>query len=592
MTTFNTGNPVPSTDGRDLSDNAETIDELVDSSLFSTTTRTGKNVLTRKGLEAQYVFTAINNGVWAAGQTFTAVNQFMVFSGTAYKPKNSTTLPYVVGATPVGDGNVEVVANLSTAQGDTRYHREFPDLASIVAAIDIADGQAVRFKERSTSNGGGTIVDIVLASSVTPDTFSVIQCVGAPTLAAVLRPIPAMSVSMFGDDSLTAVRAAAVAFILANDVTLQAGNNVIRHGRATNMLIQSAEDGQPNRVHQEPRNNIASGTVVKWDWMFDPFETDPNNYRIASVFNKIGDLNGTGEGAIAVLNGKSVGAAFGNWPSWHFGFSDDSVNGVAAKLMFFDTSDDQFRTPMKGMWHVGKSITSGDYITASNKIYFAATTGVTGATLPSHSSGTVSDGGVDWTFDKTPDGNSVRPVWMICDRDDMPMFGLSLDNRGQFLKPIAIGREGVIDFHGDSDLLHTRFRPLTGGSGERITDWVTQDGNGLLRMDATTKQLKTTGLARVVTAVVQNATDSPSAAETELVRFGNTSAQDIVRFLGGVADQVFMVDTTTAGSGFTTIKGNVSAIKTKGNVDIVLTEFQVVHFKMNFDGTRAIQIQS
>jgi len=123
MTTFNTGNPVPSTDGRDLSDNAETIDAIVNGATQTTASRTGKGLSTIKNLENQYVFTAINNGVWASGQTFTAVNQFMVFSGTAYKPKNSTTLPYVVGATPVGDANVEVVGNLSTAQGDARYSR-------------------------------------------------------------------------------------------------------------------------------------------------------------------------------------------------------------------------------------------------------------------------------------------------------------------------------------------------------------------------------------------------------------------------------------------------------------------------------------
>lgn len=195
MTTFNTGNLVPSTDGRDLSDNAETIDEFVEGSTQTTITRTGKNVLTRLGLEAQYVFTAINNGVWAAGQSFTAVNQFMVFSGTAFKPKNSTTLPYVVGATPVGDPNVEVVANLSTAQGDARYIREFDDLAGPITASDLADGQSIRFKERSTGNGGGGIGDVVLLSSVTipagaPDFGDKVACTGVPTLAIVIRIDP------------------------------------------------------------------------------------------------------------------------------------------------------------------------------------------------------------------------------------------------------------------------------------------------------------------------------------------------------------------------------------------------------------------
>ena len=43
----------------------------------------------------------LNGGVWAAGQTFTAYNQYMIYNGTPYAPLASTSLPYgPVGATP------------------------------------------------------------------------------------------------------------------------------------------------------------------------------------------------------------------------------------------------------------------------------------------------------------------------------------------------------------------------------------------------------------------------------------------------------------------------------------------------------------
>lgn len=100
MTTFNTGNSVPSTDGRDLSDNAESIDSVTNSNNPTTITRTGKTIKTLAGLESEYLFTAINGGVWAAGQTFTAFNQYMVFGAVAYKPKFATSLPHTVGASP------------------------------------------------------------------------------------------------------------------------------------------------------------------------------------------------------------------------------------------------------------------------------------------------------------------------------------------------------------------------------------------------------------------------------------------------------------------------------------------------------------
>ena len=50
-------------------------------------------------------------------------------------------------------------------------------------------------------------------------------------------------------------------------------------------------------------------------------------------------------------------------------------------------------------WATGVAATSGvTYVLSDFKIYVAASTGTTGGTAPTHSSGTVSDGGVDWTF--------------------------------------------------------------------------------------------------------------------------------------------------------------------------------------------------
>ncbi|HHZ71386.1 MAG TPA: hypothetical protein EYN67_02045 [Flavobacteriales bacterium] len=51
----------------------------------------------------------------------------------------------------------------------------------------IFNGAALNLKERTTGNGGGAMWDVVLASSVTPNTFNIVQCVGIPTLALVLR---------------------------------------------------------------------------------------------------------------------------------------------------------------------------------------------------------------------------------------------------------------------------------------------------------------------------------------------------------------------------------------------------------------------
>lgn len=62
---------------------------------------TGQVRKTLPTLEAEYLSAiqsaggdALNNGVWSAGQTFTAYNQYMAYNGVPYKPKSTTSLPY------------------------------------------------------------------------------------------------------------------------------------------------------------------------------------------------------------------------------------------------------------------------------------------------------------------------------------------------------------------------------------------------------------------------------------------------------------------------------------------------------------------
>jgi hypothetical protein len=147
MTTFNTGNSVPSSDGRDLSDNAKSLDSILNGNAPSVLTRTGKSVATIDNLEKSYLFTAINGGVWAAGQSFTALNQYMVFSGTAYKPKNSTTLPYVIGATP-DTAFVEITGNLSESQANSIY-TQIRTLTEAVSSVTAQEFDYVIISDRA-----------------------------------------------------------------------------------------------------------------------------------------------------------------------------------------------------------------------------------------------------------------------------------------------------------------------------------------------------------------------------------------------------------------------------------------------------------
>lgn len=80
-----------------------------------------------------------------------------------------------------------VVEELVTGSGQAENVLSRDTLDIAIADTSLSDGLTLNIKERSTGNGGGAVWDAVLASTVTPNTYNIVQCVGAPTLALVLR---------------------------------------------------------------------------------------------------------------------------------------------------------------------------------------------------------------------------------------------------------------------------------------------------------------------------------------------------------------------------------------------------------------------
>jgi len=52
-------------------------------------------------------------------------------------------------------------------------------------------------------------------------------------------------------------------------------------------------------------------------------------------------------------------------------------------------------------WTASLSVTSGDYIFYNGNYYLATATGTTGATPPTHTTGSVSDGGITWSYSES-----------------------------------------------------------------------------------------------------------------------------------------------------------------------------------------------
>lgn len=123
MTTFNTGNPIGSTDARDRSDNSENLDFAVNSLALTFVDRLG---VTRDTLEGIYQKSAYYRaGTFAAGYTLTNNRQTLAYGNVEYSW--SGVFPKVVsaGSTPATSGGVGVGAWVDRTQETLRV-----DLAS------------------------------------------------------------------------------------------------------------------------------------------------------------------------------------------------------------------------------------------------------------------------------------------------------------------------------------------------------------------------------------------------------------------------------------------------------------------------------
>lgn len=340
MALNNTGNPVPSDKGLDLQDNAKVLDEIINSTNPTVTSRTGKGLSTIKNLEAQYVFTAINNGVWAAGQTFTAVNQFMVFTGTAYKPKNSTTLPYIVGATPVGDSNVEVVANLSTAQGDQRYDKK-QDLATATADLSALAGMTIRITDRGdglfdvisgtgTANGANIVAHDSLSLSFELRSLNAVKLrqwgvVGGALISRVTVVAQKLNSSLrhMINPSIVDERAtvqAAIVFAAANDIqTVQGEGLELGINPGTTLLIY------PNVIL-----DMEGGAIVREGVSFTQRMIQNLNYGPTPIDSDLGLKNCLIVGTGTIHGVSDQGSGLGLWGVDNFiveNVNTDDTNG-------------------------------------------------------------------------------------------------------------------------------------------------------------------------------------------------------------------------------------------------------------------------
>lgn len=104
MTTFNTGNPIGSTDARDLSDNAENFDVALGTLSQTWVDRLGNTRDSFEGRLAKGSFYRV--GTFAAGYTLTNMRQTLEYSGVEYSWSGSFPKVVSAGATPATSGGI------------------------------------------------------------------------------------------------------------------------------------------------------------------------------------------------------------------------------------------------------------------------------------------------------------------------------------------------------------------------------------------------------------------------------------------------------------------------------------------------------
>lgn len=357
------------------------------------------------------------------------------------------------------------------------------------------------------------------------------------------------------------------------------------HVSNDHMLIRNITPNSATRMHLEPNGKVPQGTIVKYDMMFDPFDDDQINYRIFGIFNKQGKGAGfNGQNGITFIGTKAVGNQWPFAPAMHFGHSDDNANGVPLKIMLQDFSDTEWSTPQMGAIYSGKTIVAGEYHLCNFNKYLALTSGIQGATLPSHETGTEIVGGIQWQFVRRYyNSSSVKPVMVIGDRDDMPKFGLPLTTRLQLAKDIAfwngtkayyLNNVGTRIFEMGVDLNTNDFymRSVTGG--------------GSLRYNAASSFIQLINTSLLLNTKSITTTDTTSdASKTNLVVMAQPSATNFTRFLNLEPYKPFIV---MAGTNNTTLVHG-TYIKLKGGVNKNITVDEALMFISNSSGV-AIQI--
>lgn len=279
------------------------------------------------------------------------------------------------------------------------------------------------------------------------------------------------------------------------------------------------------------------------------------------------------------LNTKSNGNFQGDFVPIEFVFQNSNYKAMTVANLQAQVANDgptqfwKFGGRSKAFWYSGRPTTAGEYIVIYFRIYKATTTGTTGSTLPTHTSGTVSDGGVSWQYltdtSSAGGGGLHRPAVIFGD------FGSAADEP-------AIGFPTVaVQFAEDAMFLSNQKLRFANGLKTEADSYISrlnQTSLGLsMYADSThylsvsTSRVIPTGIPYVNGQVTKTSLDTTLAiSSANQFSFADASATNFTAFTGGISGQIIYVVFTTANT--TLVESGSLFLNGTGNITPAMDE--------------------
>lgn len=324
--------------------------------------------------------------------------------------------------------------------------------------------------------------------------------------------------------------------------------------------------------------------------------TNDTHWLIGSGHHSILNLNNLGTSASTSATERKASML---WSAGYFenGAADKKgFRGAAIQQFTKDTGNSYWVWTLRSLapwnaiqsqyelWQTGEAIAGvGVYRYTGDNHYVSASGGTTGATMPTHTSGTVSDGGVDWTYVDSADRSVIQ-----IDQYNRVLLGVSsFDNTFTHKSRSDDPLGGAYSFHGKSSGVSKeaffKLTPTDSGSAESAQPFIkAKHGEGLSiqKSDNSTYILQVddaNGLQlrkyRHFSGTAVNLDTTPSVlGDVTTLYLSNTGATSITALDDAVEGQIIRLIAT---NGNTTLVHS-STLMLAGSVNVTLTAWSSV----------------